>query len=275
MFFRYNALFRRARALRLSPEEKTAQKAELLAFMAVHPVRVPMPVRQVWYRSNMRLVPAMLALLVIVVGAGTVSAAERALPTEFLYPVKIHVTEPVRRQLARTPEAKAELDATLAIRRLDEARRLAAAGELTTSTQVEITERFETQAGRVDASLKTLRKEGKPERAERVADRLERAVERQREAVEEDSRPTTRTTETLLPVLTEAKQRVKQLREEERRERKDDRQHDRRDDRREETVDEPTPSREHRPRPEPRDHESERSRRRPRSSGDGPLSSND
>lgn len=252
MFFRYNTLIRRARAHRLSREEKTAQQADLMAFMDAHPVRARVAPRLLAHGFRGRLVPALVALLVISAGAGTVSAAERALPTQFLYPVKIHVTEPVLRQLARSPEAKAELDATLALRRLDEARRLAATGALTTSTKADLTERFEVQASRVDASLKALRNEGKPERADHVADRLERAVERQNWEVEEESHPSSDIGESLLPVLKEAKQRVKRLRKEERQERNDDRRTDRQEDAssvrterrdRSKSEDEPEPSR--------------------------------
>lgn len=214
MFFRYNLIFRRARGVRLSPEEKNAQKREILAFMEAHPVREAALARPLWHGSRMRFALASLGILCITVGAGTVSAAERALPTEFLYPVKIHVNEPLSRALARTPEAKAELDTRIAVRRLEEARDLAEGGRLTTTTEIELAKRFEVQTGRIDASFKALRKEGKPEKADRLTDRLEQAVERQeRVAKKRRSDKSEDVSDALFPTFKKGKERIKRLRE--------------------------------------------------------------
>lgn len=63
------------------------------------------------------------AVLVLASGAGTVWAAQSALPGDVLYPVK-RASESVRLALARDPGAKARLHLELADRRLEELRAL-------------------------------------------------------------------------------------------------------------------------------------------------------
>ena len=59
--------------------------------------------------------------LVFFISIGTTSAAERSLPGEILYALKTRVNEPLQGVLAVSPVAKAEWNAGLATRRLEEA----------------------------------------------------------------------------------------------------------------------------------------------------------
>lgn len=80
---------------------------------------------------------ALLLLVVMSVG-GTSYAAQGSLPGDFLYPVKISVNEQVQAALAVSPVAKAQVHASLAERRLEEAQQLAVRGTLDATTTMEI-----------------------------------------------------------------------------------------------------------------------------------------
>lgn len=81
---------------------------------------------------------SLIIALIFAIGGGTSIAAEQSLPGDLLYPVKVHVNEPVRGAIAISDNDQAAWDAALANRRLEEAETLAAKGNLSTSTQAEI-----------------------------------------------------------------------------------------------------------------------------------------
>ncbi|MCA9360960.1 hypothetical protein KC845_00225 [Candidatus Kaiserbacteria bacterium] len=86
-----------------------------------------------WFQSF-----AILGVLFIVVGLPTL--AERSLPGDILYPMKVQVNEEVRSSLAFSPYAKVEWEATRLERRLAEARLLAQAGKLTEEVEQDVAE---------------------------------------------------------------------------------------------------------------------------------------
>jgi len=115
----------------------------LEAFIDEHPARAPFFVRAFSYSSHAldtfssrralvgyRLV-AMSLVTVLVAGVGTTYAAVNALPGDPLYGIKINVAEPVEHVLTASNESQAQWDVTLANRRLVEAEKLAATGDLT------------------------------------------------------------------------------------------------------------------------------------------------
>ncbi|MHB8652017.1 MAG: DUF5667 domain-containing protein [Minisyncoccota bacterium] len=81
---------------------------------------------------------SLIIALIFAIGGGTSIAAEQSLPGDLLYPVKVHVNEPVRGAVAISDNDQAAWDTALANRRLEEAETLAAKGTLSTSTQAEI-----------------------------------------------------------------------------------------------------------------------------------------
>lgn len=180
MFYRFR-YFRRARALALSPAEKEASRRALLTFMETHPVRAGVETRPLEQRSNPLfsffapvLKPIPLALVtLLLIGGGTASAAERSLPDSPLYFLKLNVTEPVRRTLAISPEAKAEVEADLAARRLEEAEKLAATNRLTGEAQAKVEARFKEQADRAEAKIVLLKESGDVEAAADLSARYE------------------------------------------------------------------------------------------------------
>lgn len=95
--------------------------------------------------------------LVLVLGVGTSYASSAALPGDPLYAVKVGFTEPIRRVLAVSPVAKAELDSALLSRRLEEAATLAANGDLNDGVRTSIESRIALNAEDFNTSVAKLR----------------------------------------------------------------------------------------------------------------------
>lgn len=74
-------------------------------------------------------------LLLLLVGGGTGVVAEKALPGDVLYPVKIHVNENIESALALTARGDAEVAIKQAARRLEEVEKLKAVVGTTTPEQ--------------------------------------------------------------------------------------------------------------------------------------------
>lgn len=74
-------------------------------------------------------------LLLLIVGGGTGVVAEKALPGDVLYPVKIHVNENIQSALAVTAQGDAEVAIKQATRRLEEVEKLKAVVGTTTPAQ--------------------------------------------------------------------------------------------------------------------------------------------
>lgn len=74
-------------------------------------------------------------LLLLLVGGGTGVVAEKALPGDVLYPVKIHVNENIQSALAVTAQGNAEVALKQATRRLEEVEKLKAILGTTTPQQ--------------------------------------------------------------------------------------------------------------------------------------------
>ena len=141
----------------LEPHEKLAMRERLVAFMAEHPLHekkadrsLHHPGASYYQRSSTllgyqvsawrKVVPAL--LLIIFVGTGTSFAAEGTLPGDALYPIKIHVNEPLKQKLAFTPQAQAQVEIELASRRLTEGEKLAQQGNLTPVVQATLETEF-------------------------------------------------------------------------------------------------------------------------------------
>lgn len=84
---------------------------------------------------------AVIAGAFVLVGSGAAYAAEQSIPGGIFYPLKISVVEPLRGRLAQTDEQKAEWEAQLAVRRLEEGEKLREQNELE-SSKADVRERF-------------------------------------------------------------------------------------------------------------------------------------
>lgn len=166
-------MFDALKSVRLSATDRAALRDRLALHAAGHPAPVRVSVFTRLFHTTARTqVPspyyslifkpmpiAAIALVLALLGGGTSFAAEGALPGDVLYPVKVHVNESVQEALAFSSESKANVNADLAARRLDEAQQLAAQGKLSTTTAATLAANFKTHADKADAEVEDLAKD--------------------------------------------------------------------------------------------------------------------
>ncbi|MDA8596791.1 DUF5667 domain-containing protein [Candidatus Pacebacteria bacterium] len=94
---------------------------------------------------------AMLLLIVVPV------VAERAVPGDVLYPVKVQFNEEVRSSLAVSPYAKVEWETERLSRRISEARLLASEGKLTAEVEAEVTQAVQDHSDAAQEGIAAIR----------------------------------------------------------------------------------------------------------------------
>jgi len=133
----------------MTDNEHAHVRGYLRAFVLEHPARAPLSIRILdWTESMFRIktntqysrgrFAGIAAVLVLFASVGTSYAAQGSLPGDALYAVKVNVNEKVASVMAITPVARAQFDAGLAERRLEEVEILAAAHRLTPEMSVEL-----------------------------------------------------------------------------------------------------------------------------------------
>lgn len=157
-----------ARKITLSARERELLRNRLLSYMEYHPLRMPMPRRRTTTASyaqrlvasfgiraaHLRSAAGALALLFFI---AVPVAAERALPGDALYSVKVRVNENVRSQLTFSPYARVEWESERMERRIAEARALARAGNLTPERERAIAATVRTHTATFQQQLAELR----------------------------------------------------------------------------------------------------------------------
>jgi hypothetical protein len=137
-----------SKKLGLTPGEKAAMKARIFG-MPSPAAKAPRQSPYFMFAHQfmrVRVLAPLAAVLAVFAGTGTAFAARGALPGDALYAVKVSVNETVEVALATTPVAKAQVQAKLAQRRIEEAEALAAQGSLTSGTSEKLAASFETHA---------------------------------------------------------------------------------------------------------------------------------
>ena len=140
-----------AAPLSLSQTDRDGMRSLLQEYAAMKPVRDPAVLQKpqtmfmdtllAYLRRPMGVVMALLLIFILSSG-GVAYAAERTLPGDTLYPIKVDVLEPLQVALATTPEAKASLRMTFAEHRVSEAAILSHEGKLSTSTEAALITNF-------------------------------------------------------------------------------------------------------------------------------------
>src|SRR3989344_2979449 len=164
-------LFNEARQLSLTAEEKAQAKHILRAQMALQPLAKPILLGWRLLFKPLTLV----AVVVLLLGGGASLAAEKALPGEFLYPIKVNFNEEMRALWAISATAKANLDTELATRRLEEAEKLSAQAKLSPHVRVQADKKT---AARADVEAVA---EGRREAAKNKIEEVEGFIQKQTE----------------------------------------------------------------------------------------------
>ncbi len=142
-------------------------------------------------------------MLVIFMGAGAVASAEKALPGDVLYFVKVFVNEKVAVALAFSPEEKARLKVALVEKRVQEAEVLANKGKLDEKSQVQISRRLKDNVDQAIEGLASLSEQGQSEPAAEITSNFEATLKAHGEVLKELSRGKNEDSRTLLPIISE------------------------------------------------------------------------
>ncbi|MFZ3043807.1 MAG: DUF5667 domain-containing protein [Minisyncoccia bacterium] len=146
------------KGIRLSPEEKGAVLARLIQHVDAHnkqqPIISPWKIYVSRFNFRFQFQYAIAGILILLLTGGSVTfAAEGALPGDLLYPVKIHVAEPLQGALVSGDVGKAQWQAQVAVRRLEEAETLAAQGRLSASSVQTVRDNFQNSVNRFNTAI--------------------------------------------------------------------------------------------------------------------------
>lgn len=175
--------------LRLHAQHKQDIRGNLLVFMKEHPVRSDVAARQLTQKAlpsliasllnSLKIIPMPIAviLLSVMVGAGTLFAAESSIPGDILYPVKVRVTETLRAKLTTDAEARADWEIERAGRRAMEAEELTAEGELNVEARARVEEQIDAHLETAHSVAEELEAKGNTNASERVESNIEQYLE--------------------------------------------------------------------------------------------------
>ncbi|HTK33088.1 MAG TPA: DUF5667 domain-containing protein [Candidatus Paceibacterota bacterium] len=139
----------------LTPKEKATLFDVLNWYADSNPsVKSPYSI-SIWTRHFNRPLSYVLAsfLIMLLAGGTTVFASESALPGDVLYPVKIHVSEPIKVALALNAEERQKIQVAQVEERLKEAETLAVQGRLASTTASDLGEAVDVQVRALNTSL--------------------------------------------------------------------------------------------------------------------------
>lgn len=180
----WEQLLETAKEIRLSREDKAKTGELLLRYMRMNPVREDNDMRHNIQRSpiiRLQLIQffykpmaiAMVLLVAITAGGGASLAAENSVPGDVLYPVKVGINENVRGAFAFSQEAKAEWKIQQVERRLQEAEKLAAAGDLSAEAAAKIETEFDEHTESMTSITSNIQADGRAEVAAKIHSNLE------------------------------------------------------------------------------------------------------
>ncbi len=165
-------LHKKSLLIRMKAVEKDELRARVAAFMEYHPLAATSQtvVRKAPVLPPFRVIriPALyiragIGAFMMLLIVGVPALAEKSVPGDILYPIKVQVTEEIRSSLNRDPYQKVAWETTRLERRITEARQLAKAGKLTPEVQASVLEAVQAQkevtVNQID-SLRTTDAEG-------------------------------------------------------------------------------------------------------------------
>lgn len=120
-----------------------------------------------------RTAAVLAGIMLLLVGGGTSLAANRALPGDKLYPVKINVNEKIAGLLAVTDKAKLNLETDLAEKRLEEADQLKDENRLNGQAKQELKKEFDDHIEKIDRAVKAIDQKSGARAAEAESSKIE------------------------------------------------------------------------------------------------------
>ena len=211
-------IFKKGQEIRLNPSEKEKMRDFVISYARRNTKRQTFSIFSV-----LRSVPAILSFVIIFGGIGISFAAERALPGDILYPVKVGVNEEARGLVAISDEKKVKWLATVAERRIEETEMLVKENRFDSASKEKIEKNFGENTKKLEEKLRSIAEKNDSERAEEVSRNLEDALERHEEVLKELSEERSESREEINSVLGNVKsfrESIKQSREGSERKRK-------------------------------------------------------
>lgn len=160
-------LKKKADSVRLSATERRDLRERLQAYMEYHPLPAELKTKKTAKPSKLGQT-ALVHIDLFQVGkfAGSLAAivlvavplmAEKSVPGDILYPVKVQFNEEVRSSLSLSPYAKVEWETKRLERRIAEARLLASEGKLTPEVEAEVAEAVKEHSNAAQQEIAVLR----------------------------------------------------------------------------------------------------------------------
>ncbi len=153
----------RTKNIKLSQEERSSVKNSVLNFVSQNPVS-PNVEPHLGYGPNIFFTKlnfassmAIMLIITVMVGGGVAFGAEKALPGDILYSVKLSVNEEVRGWMATSEQSKADWEIRRTERRLEEAEELADEGSLNAEASENLETNFEAHAQKVKERVEKFR----------------------------------------------------------------------------------------------------------------------
>ncbi len=172
-------IFKKGQEIKLNPSEKEKMRDFIISYAKRNKERKTFSVFLIF-----KSVPAILSLAVIFGGIGISFAAERALPGDILYPVKVGINEEVRGLLAVSDEKKVKWLATVAERRIEETETLVKENRLDESAKEKIEKNFEEKTQKIQKKLQEISEKNKSEIAEEVSKNIEETIDQHEKILE-------------------------------------------------------------------------------------------
>jgi len=157
--------------IKLSTSEKKEMLKTINLYMAENPAIKQVFSFQLLLTKNY-MIPVVIIALLLATSGGTVAAAENSLPGDLLYSVKLNVNERVMSATAFSDEAKADFEAKLSERRLQEYNKMLENKKWTEEKEKQLTEKLASYQEKTLALIERLRAAGKTELAYDIYDRM-------------------------------------------------------------------------------------------------------
>jgi hypothetical protein len=150
--------------VKMSEEEKNRLRAGVISVVLDKPIR-HIPIRSPWSLRYAPLFTKITAALlaVVLLGGGTLTfASEKALPGDWLYPVKIEVAENIiEGSLIHTPEDVLNWQQKRLSRRINEVKELKKKGAITKKQAAVVKTVVKDHVSQIQTAISTLKEEGK------------------------------------------------------------------------------------------------------------------
>ncbi len=143
----------------LTDHERSVMRDHLLTYAREHPVGV----LSGWVSSFWHIPRGAVLVVAIMAVTGLTYAAEPSLPGDFLYPLKVDVTERVKGVLITSPVERAHYEIALVDKRLTEAETLAVQGKLDKKAVQVIEDKIDEHTDTVKEHVETIKQEDKRE----------------------------------------------------------------------------------------------------------------